>query len=30
LCFESLKYYQLEGIEGLEDMIKNKEFNIWG
>ena len=28
LSFESLKYYQLEGIEGLEDMIKNKEFNI--
>jgi hypothetical protein len=28
LNFESLRYYQLEGIEGLEDMIKNKEFNI--
>jgi hypothetical protein len=26
--FSSLKCYQLEGIEGLEDMIKNKEFNI--
>jgi len=29
LSLDSEKYYKLEGLEGLEDIIKNNEYNLW-